>query len=305
MDNLEVRKYNLLHDFEEFEREFLPPYDPRSETDLNLANKRSWIAELEQNFVSNQLSIRKTQLSGFDPPVSKKLKINLKLSCQIYENSDFSPPQLQDMDFESSPNQTNFLYNPLIPDLDSESPDQTSDTVEKQITGSPHSNLVIPHRTQNMNPTNEENLCDMINFDDIQFDLSVLDMIDFDIPTSPHMEIDKTAYVNKANTEYGEEFAKKVEKNLRILEETMKRTRKCCNVEEGEKGVCCKGKCWRYTESKLRALQNLPRGRKKKGFELTPEQISLRKERQKIKNRISAATAYRKDKVTVNMLMHL
>lgn len=81
-------------------------------------------------------------------------------------------------------------------------------------------------------------LCD----DFLPFDPWVLEIINFEIPSNPSQRIDTTTYVNKAETEYGEEFAKKVDGNLRILVEAMNRRSGYC--DGGEKEACCKGKCW-------------------------------------------------------------
>ena len=312
---LQHRQHHLLHDFEEFERVFLPPYDPQNEAQLRLDNdiiRPSWLEEMEQAFVRDQLKFP----SVLDPSTPKKLKIASKFQNQIPEISEALPNQNNDVNhsvilgsLDSNsvvPNDPKIAYQSetspsprMLEELINNLPNQETDTNGLTNIVSRPSNVLTRSHTEYTYPTNEENIIDLLNLDDLaEFDFSVLDLIDFDIPTNPHLEINNKDYINKATNQYGEEFAKKVENNLWVFREAMKRTSRCCNGgERVEKGICCNGKCWRHIESKLRALQKIPRGRKKKGFELTPQELILKKERQKIRNRISAAAAYKKEKV--------
>ncbi|KNA03611.1 hypothetical protein SOVF_207480, partial [Spinacia oleracea] len=303
MDFLELRKQQLLYNFEEFEREFLPPYDDsESVTKLNSGKNMSWIEEMEQEFVSNQLNVRKIQASGSNTLIWKQLEM---LSDQIHEteeNKNMKPSneenivyiELSDtttttessyfslenlnMDIESPTQIHNIAYPPtpsltLLEELGYELTKEMNYTNDPLIIGSSCSDILVPPHAENMNTY------DLINLDEHHLpplDPSFLEFIDFEIPASLQMEIDNTAHINKATADY---FTKKVDGNLRV-----------------PKGVCCGGKCWRYVESKLSSMQSIPRGRKRKGFEPTPDQISLKKHRQKIRNRESAAAAYKKVK---------
>lgn len=304
---LQHRQHHLLHDFEEFEREFLPPYDPQNEAHLRLENdiiRPSWLEEMERAFVRDQLKFP----SVLDPSTPKKLKITSEFPNQLNQNNDTDHSViLGSLDSNSVvPNDPKIAYlsetspSPrMLEELINNLANQENDTNGLTNIESRPSNVLTRSHTEYTYPTNEENIIDLMNLEDLaEFDFSVLDLIDFDIPTDPNLDIDNRTYINKATNQYGEEFAKKVENNLWIFREAMKRTSRCCNGgERVEKGICCNGKCWRHIESKLKALQKIPRGRKKKGFELTPQELVLKKERQKIRNRISAAAAYKKEKV--------
>ncbi|XP_074319302.1 uncharacterized protein LOC141656344 [Silene latifolia] len=128
----------------------------------------------------------------------------------------------------------------------------------------------VPDTQLSVTHADNSRITNPVIFDDLPpFDPAVLALIDFDFPTNP----------DKSDSG-----------DMRIFQE----------IKEDK--VCSKGKCWGYGEGIWGEVQKIPRGRKKKGFDLSPQLRHFCKERQKIKNRISATKCYTRVKAYIHDL---
>ncbi|GAB2278005.1 hypothetical protein Dimus_012705 [Dionaea muscipula] len=78
-----------------------------------------------------------------------------------------------------------------------------------------------------------------------------------------------------------------------------------CSRGVPETGSCCGGKCQYAMEDLIKAMEKPQKGRRKKGYKPTPQQLAAAKHLQKLRNRDSAARATARKKAHITNLQSL